>query len=168
MVLDGKSPQEYMLMLAFFKAAFLVLCFSCITLIMLLMMLSVILLSMLVILLFTLHSLLFWFVATATIFQIKSDLQDLVNWDIKWLVYFNVEWINLFRRSFGSSATDIKLNGSVHDKKSCFKMLGFSFSSKLDWGSYIASISEIEIFIHFMKFPSSEVAFYLDKSKSTI
>ena len=47
-------------------------------------------------------------------------------------------------------------------------MLGLSFSSKLDWGSYIAPISKIEFFIRFMKFPSSEVAFYVDKSKSTI
>ena len=47
-------------------------------------------------------------------------------------------------------------------------MLGLPFSSKLDWGSYIAPISKIEFFIRFMKFPSSEVAFYVDKSKSTI
>ena len=91
-----------------------------------------------------------------------------MNWDIKWLVHFNVDKINFSHRSFGSGATDIKMNGSVHDKKSFLKMLGLPFSSKLDWGSYIAPISKIEFFIRFMKFPSSEVAFYVDKSKSTI
>ena len=71
----------------------------------------------------------------STVFQIESDLRDFVNWDRKWLVYLNAEYINLFYQSFGSAAIDIKMNGSAHDKNSCFKMLRFSFSSKLDWGS---------------------------------
>ena len=33
----------------------------------------------------------FCFVATGIAFQIKSDLRVLVNWDIKWLFYFNAE-----------------------------------------------------------------------------
>ena len=72
---------------------------------------------------------------TSTVFQIESDLRDVLNRDRKWLVYLNAEYINLFHRSFGSAAIDIKMNGSVHDKKSCLKMLRFSFSSKLDWVS---------------------------------
>ena len=71
---------------------------------------------------------------TSAVFQIESDLRDNVNWDRKWLVYLNAEYINLFYRSFGSAAINIKMNGSVHDKKSSLKMLGLSFSSKLDWG----------------------------------
>ena len=47
-------------------------------------------------------------------------------------------------------------------------MLGLSFSSKLDWGSYIAPISKIEVFIRFVNVLSSEVAFHVDKSKSSI
>ena len=74
----------------------------------------------------------------------------------------------MFHRSFGSGATDIKMNGSVHDKKSCLTMLGLSFSSKLDWGSYIAPISKIEVLIRFVNVLSSEVAFHVDKSKSSI
>ena len=31
----------------------------------------------------------------------------------------------------------MKMDGSVPEKKSSLKMLGLTFSSKLDWGSYI-------------------------------
>ena len=48
-------------------------------------------------------------------------------------------------------------------------MLGLTFSSKLDWGSYIISIAKtaskkIGALIRFMKFLSLEVALYLYKS----
>ena len=48
-------------------------------------------------------------------------------------------------------------------------MLGLTFSSKLDWGSYIISIAKtapnkIGALIHSMKFLSAEVAPYLYKS----
>ena len=48
-------------------------------------------------------------------------------------------------------------------------MLGLTFSSKLDWGSYIISIAktaskESGALIRFMKFVSLEVALYLYKS----
>ena len=55
------------------------------------------------------------------------------------------------------------------EEKSSFKMLGLSFSSKLDWGSYITSITEtaskkIGALIGCMKFLSPSVALYLYKS----
>ena len=58
---------------------------------------------------------------------------------------------------------------SVLEEKSSFKMLGLTFSSKLDWGSYIISIAKtaskkIGALIRSMKFLSPEVALYLDKS----
>ena len=61
------------------------------------------------------------------------------------------------------------MDGSVLEKKSSFKMLGLTFSSKLDWGSYIISIAKtaskkIGALIHSMKFLSPEVALYLYKS----
>ena len=61
------------------------------------------------------------------------------------------------------------MDGSVLEEKSSFKMLGLTFSSKLDWGSYIFSIAKttsekIGALIHFMKFLSPEVALYLYKS----
>ena len=48
-------------------------------------------------------------------------------------------------------------------------MLGLTFSSKLDWGSYIISTAttasiKIGVLIHSMKFLSSEVVLYLYKS----
>ena len=61
------------------------------------------------------------------------------------------------------------MDGSVLEEKSSFKMLGLTFSSKLDWGSYIISIAKtasrkIEALIRSMKVFSSEVALYLYKS----
>ena len=52
---------------------------------------------------------------------------------------------------------DVKMAGSVLDKKS-FKMLLYSFSSKLYWSSYIISIAKttpiqkVRTLIHSMKF----------------
>ena len=62
----------------------------------------------------------------------------------------------------------MKMDGSVLEEKSSFKMLGLT-SSKLDWGSYIISIAKtafkkIGALIHSMKFLSAEVALYLYKS----
>ena len=61
------------------------------------------------------------------------------------------------------------MDGSVLEEKSSFKMLGLTFSSKLDWGSYIISIAKtaskkIEALICAMKFHSPEVGLYLYKS----
>ena len=36
------------------------------------------------------------------------------------------------------------MDGSVLEEKSCFKILGPSFSSKLDWGSYVIFITKID------------------------
>ena len=61
------------------------------------------------------------------------------------------------------------MDGSVHEEKSSFKMLELTFSSKLDWGSYIISIAKtaskkIGALICSMKFLSPEVALHLYKS----
>ena len=48
--------------------------------------------------------------------------------------------IYLFNWSKSSAAIDVKMDGSILEEKSSFKILGISFSSKLDWGSYIVSI----------------------------
>ena len=68
-----------------------------------------------------------------------------------------------------TDVVDVKMDGSVLDEKTSFKMLGLTFSFKLDWGSYIVSIAKtaskkIGALIRFMKFLSSEVALYLYKS----
>ena len=60
------------------------------------------------------------------------------------------------------------MDGSVLDEKSYFKIMGLTFSSKMDWGSWIISIAKtasrkIEALICSMKFLSPEVAMYLYK-----
>ena len=47
-----------------------------------------------------------------------------------------------FERSNNTGAIDVKMDGSVLEEKSSFKMLGLNFSSKLDWGAYIVSIAK--------------------------
>ena len=61
------------------------------------------------------------------------------------------------------------MDGSVLEEKTYFRMLGLTFSSKLDWDSYIASIArtackKIGALIRSMMFLSLEVALYLYKS----
>ena len=61
------------------------------------------------------------------------------------------------------------MDGSVLEEKPSFKMLGLTFPSKLDWGSYIISIAKtaskkIEALIRSIKFLSPKVGLYLYKS----
>ena len=61
------------------------------------------------------------------------------------------------------------MGGSVLEEKLSVKMLELTFSSELDWGSYIISIAKtaskkIGALIHSMKFCSPEVALHLYKS----
>ena len=74
------------------------------------------------------------------------DLQDTVDWD-KWLIHsspgktqhVSFEWSN------NSDTIDVKVDGSIFDWKSSFKMLGPSFSSELDWYSYIVSFAKTAV-----------------------
>ena len=99
--------------------------------------------------------------------ELESDLRDTVDWGRKWLVDFNAGKTQLV--SFDTGAINVKMGGSVLEEKTSFKMLGLTFSSKLDWVSYIVSIAKtaskkIGALIHFMRFLSPEVAQYLYKS----
>ena len=92
-----------------------------------------------------------------------------MDWCRKWLVDFNAgkTQLVLFDQSNNTGAIDVKMDGSVLEEKSSFKMLGLTFSSKLDWGSYIISIAKtaskkIGVLIRSMKFLSSEIALYLN------
>ena len=53
----------------------------------------------------------------------------------KWLVDFNAGKTQLvsFDWSYDNGSIDLKVDGSVLEGKSSFKMLGLTFSSKLDW-----------------------------------
>ena len=75
----------------------------------------------------------------------------------------------LFDQTNNTGAIDVKMDESVLEEKSSFKIIGLTFSSKLDWGSYIvtvvkASFKKIGALICSMKFLFSEVALYLYKS----
>ena len=61
----------------------------------------------------------------------------------------------------------MKMDGSLLEEKSSFKMLGLTFSSRSDWGSYIISTAKIaskKIGALVIKFLSPKVALYLYKS----
>ena len=103
--------------------------------------------------------------------ELESDLQDNVDRGKKWLVNFNAGKTQLvsFDRSNNNGSNDVKLDGFVLEEKSSFKMLRLTFSSQLDWGSYIISTAKtaskkIGALIRSMKFLSPEVALYLYKS----
>ena len=101
--------------------------------------------------------------------ELESDLRNTVNWGRKWLVDFNAgkTQLVLFDRSKHTGAIDVKMDGSILEEKTSFKMLlGLTFSSKLDWGSYIVSIAKttskkVGALICSMKFLSPEVALSL-------
>ena len=67
--------------------------------------------------------------------ELESNLQDIVDWVKNGLVDFNARKTEmvLFGRSNSNGSIDVKMDGSVLEEKSSFKMLGLTFSSKLDW-----------------------------------
>ena len=79
--------------------------------------------------------------------EIESDLQDTVDWGKKWLFDFSAGKTQLvsFDWSNNNGSIDVKMDGSVLEEKSSFKMLGLTFSSKFDWGSYIISIAKLPL-----------------------
>ena len=97
--------------------------------------------------------------------ELESDLRDTVDWGRKWLVDFNAGKTQLvwFDQSYNTGAIGVKMDGSVLEEKSSFRMLGLTFSSKLGWGSYSISIAKtaskkIGALIHSVKFLSPKVA----------
>ena len=76
--------------------------------------------------------------------ELESDLQGTVDWGSKWLVDFNAGKTQLvsFDLSNNAGAIDVKMDGCVLEEESSFKMVGLTFSSKLDCGSYIISIAK--------------------------
>ena len=87
------------------------------------------------------------------------------DWGRKWFFGFSAGKIQLvsFDWSNNTDGIDVKMGGSILEEKSSFKILGLTFSSKLDWGSYIISFAKnihkkIGALICSMKFLSPEVA----------
>ena len=159
------------LMREFLKAPFLVLHFSYYTLMIFLTMLSVILLSMLMILLSILSVIGHLICGNNLNWLLNLNLIcKALDWGKKWLVDFNAGKTQLvsFDGSSNNGYIDVKMDGSVLEEKSSFKMLGLTFSCKLDWDSYIISIAKtaskkIRTLIRSMKFLSPEVALWLYK-----
>ena len=67
--------------------------------------------------------------------ELESGLPDTVDWGKKWLLDFNAGKTQLlsFDRSHNNGSIDVKMDGSVIEEKSSFKMLWLTFFSKLDW-----------------------------------
>ena len=94
-----------------------------------------------------------------------------MNWGKRWLVDLNAgkTQLLLFDQSNSTGSIVVKMDASVPEEKSFFKMLGLTFSFKFYWGSYITSIvksasKKIGTLIRFMNFLSHEVALHLYKS----
>ena len=77
--------------------------------------------------------------------ELESDLRDTVDWGKKWLVDFNAGKTQLvsFDWSNNNGSIDVKMDGSALEEKSTFKMLGLTFSSKLDWGSLLSLLLKL-------------------------
>ena len=78
-----------------------------------------------------------------------------MGWGRKWLVDFStgktqrvlsnlITLITLITSLITLCGIDVKMDGSVLEENSLFKMLGLTCSSKLDWGSYVISIAKTD------------------------
>ena len=137
----GNIHKNIQLMLEFLMGPSLVLHFSYKILMIFLKMLYLILLSILMVL-FS-RSDLWQQLELAS--ELESSLRDTVDWSRKWLFDFNAGKAQLdsFDWSKNTGAIDVKMDGSVLEEKSSFKMLGLAFSSKLAWRSYISLLLKL-------------------------
>ena len=55
--------------------------------------------------------------------ELESGMGDALDWGKKWLVDFNAGKLVLFDQSKNTGSIDVKVNGSVLQEKSPFKML---------------------------------------------
>ena len=62
--------------------------------------------------------------------ELESDLRDTLDWGKKWLVDFNAGKTQLvsFDRSNNNGSIDVKMDGSILEEKSSFKILWLTFS----------------------------------------
>ena len=102
--------------------------------------------------------------------ELESDLRNTLDKCKKRLVDFNARKIRLVSYSLSNDAgaIDVKTDGFFLEEKSSLKILGLSFSSKLDWDCYIISVAKTAFkkngaLIRSMKFLSPEVSLYLYK-----
>ena len=76
--------------------------------------------------------------------ELETDLRDTVDWARKWPVDVSAgkTWVALFHWSNNTGAIDVKMDGSILEEKWSFMVLRLTFSSKLDWGSYMFTIAK--------------------------
>ena len=106
--------------------------------------------------------------------ELASELESDLLWTVpgSGLLISVLEKLNWFRLTGlinNTGASDVKMDESVLEEKSSFKMLWLTFSSKLDWGSYIIYIAKtaskkIGALSCSIKFLSPEAALYLGNS----
>ena len=67
-----------------------------------------------------------------------------MDWGKTQLLHFNAGKTQLvsFDKSNNTASIDVKMDGPILEEKSSFKMLALTFSSKLNWGSYITCIAK--------------------------
>ena len=123
-------------MLEFLKAPFLVLHFSCSTLMTFLMIFAI----------YTDDILYFKCDQASELWQqlqFASELPDTVDQGRKWLVDFSAGKTELvsFDQSNSTGAIDVKMDGSAPKEKSSLIMLGLTFISKLNCGSIAKALS---------------------------
>ena len=68
--------------------------------------------------------------------ELETNLWDTVDLGKNWLVDFNAGKTQLvsFDWPNKTGSIDVKMDGSVLEERSSFKMLGLTFSSEVDWG----------------------------------
>ena len=78
---------------------------------------------------------------------LKGDLWDADDWWRKWLVGFNAGKtpLVLSDRSSNTGAIDVKIDGPFLEEKWSFKMLGLTFSSKLDWALTVSLLLKLPL-----------------------
>ena len=66
--------------------------------------------------------------------ELEFELRDTLDWGKKWLLDFNAgkNYLSWFDQSNNFGGIDVKMDGLVFEENSSFKILGLSFTSKLD------------------------------------
>ena len=93
--------------------------------------------------------------------ELESDLRDTVDWGRKWLVDFSagITQLVLFDWSNNTCAIYVKMNGSVLEAKTSFKMLELTFSFKLDTSKLIDCMIFLSPFVDGTRMAMSTVFF---------
>ena len=159
--------KNIQLILEFLKALFLVQQFSCYTLMIFLMILSIILVSMLMILLSVLSVIRHLICGNNLNWLLYLNLiYETVDCGKKWLVDFNTgkTQLVLFDWSNNNGSIDVKMDGSVLEEKSSLKMLGLNWIGVVTLSLLLKLPPKNCSFNWFYEVLSPEVALYLYKA----